>query len=98
MGLTTLFVKTYIYLKNMVYSQENCHILHIRHVIRKKKSLKIADHLPRLAKRAELPSGRFVGRCEPPNFFKHFQLLKGNLGHLVKLIIDILSSFLVTFS
>ena len=41
-----------------------------RHVNRKKqKSLKIADHLPRLAKRAELPSWGFGGRCEPPKFF-----------------------------
>ena len=33
----------------------------VRHVNRKKeKSLKIADHLPRLAKRAELPSCFFL--------------------------------------
>ena len=48
-----------------------------RHVNRKKrKSLKIADHLLRLAKRAELPSWGFGGRCEPPNFFDIFNCSK----------------------
>ena len=44
--------------------------LNIRHVNReRKKSLKIADHLLRLATRAELLSWGFGGRCEPPQFF-----------------------------
>ena len=35
---------------------------------RKKKSLKIADHLPRLALRAEVPSWGLRGAVSPPNF------------------------------
>ena len=51
-------------------AEEEVLLVICRHVNKKKKkSLKIADHLPRVAKRAELPSWGFGRRCEPPNFF-----------------------------
>ena len=43
---------------------------------RKKKSLKIADYLPRLALRAEVPSWDLRGAVSPPNFFDIFNCSK----------------------